>query len=420
MIARSKLLSVVCAVLLVAALGACGSSKKAASTTPSSSSPSSSPSSSTPPSSSTATAAPIKVGFICTCTGLGGFGGYNAVGEDVYKAWVNAVNASGGISGHPVQVITEDDASNPGNAVTAAQTLISDHVVAIADMSLIDAAFASAVQAANIPVVGVFTVAEPFDTNPDFYPEGQTNTTLFQALLTTAKAAQAPSISNFYCAEAPTCALGAPRLAAVGKQLGTPDVYNAAISATAPNYTAQCVAAQQKHASSLWVADASSVITRVAADCARQGYNPTYVTEGEVFGMNLASALKNNLWLEDPDIPFFANIPAVQAFNAAMDKYYPGLREDANRLNQDAFMAWISGKLLEDAIKAGGLTASDTPSAAEVKKGLESLNGDTVGGLTPALTFAAGTPHHIDCWFTARVQNGVPSMENNGQTTCAK
>jgi branched-chain amino acid transport system substrate-binding protein len=170
----------------------------------------------------------------------------------------------------------------------------------------------------------------------------------------------------------------------------------------------------------MFITDAAFVMTRVGTDCARQGYNPRYVIDGEVYSMALASspAFKNNLLGEFPDLPFFANTPAVQAFNSAMDKYYPGVRENVNVMNQDAFMAWVSGELLVDAIKAGGLTASGTPSAAEVTQGLQSLKGDTVGGLTPPLTYAAGQAHHVDCWFTAHMLNGVPTVENNNQVTC--
>jgi branched-chain amino acid transport system substrate-binding protein len=138
--------------------------------------------------------------------------------------------------------------------------------------------------------------------------------------------------------------------------------------------------------------------------------------------MNLVSspAAHKNLSGEFPDLPFFANTPAVQAFNTAMDRYYPGPREDSTRMNQDAFMAWISGKLLQDAIQAGGLTASATPAAAEVTSGLDALKGDTVDGLTPPLTYPSGQAHPVDCWFTARIQNGTPSVENNNQPTCQK
>ncbi len=358
--------------------------------------------------------------MICSCSGAGGFGAFIAPGRDVYQAWVNTVNAAGGIDGHQVQLTADDDTGNPGTALTDAQNLISAHVVAIADLSVVDAAWASVVQKANIPVVGVETPNGPFGTNPDFYPEAQTNASAIDAVLMTAKAAGATNLANIYCAESPDCAQSVPPFEAAGKQLGIPVTYNAEVSATAPNYTAQCLAAKQQHVTSMFIGDASAVIARIGTDCNQQGYTPIYVTEGAGFGMVEAAApgLKDKLWNEFPAAPFFASIPAVQTANAAIDKYYPGVRENVNLYSETDFMAWISGALLADAVKAGGLTAGAIPTAAEVTQGLNSLKGDNLQGLTVPLTFTAGQPHNISCWFTTRVQNGTPSLVNNGQTTC--
>ena len=121
MMTRHKFLSAVCVV--VALVGAACSS--------SGGKPSSG-------SSSQAGAAPIKVGVICTCSGGGGFGVVLEPGLRVYKAWASSVNAAGGINGHPVQLITKDDAGNPSKAQAAATELVSAHVVAVADISLLD------------------------------------------------------------------------------------------------------------------------------------------------------------------------------------------------------------------------------------------------------------------------------------------
>ena len=99
---------------------------------------------------------------------------------------------AGGIDGHSVQVTYEDDAGNPGTSVADLQTLISDHVVTVVNDSILDSAWASTVQAAKIPVVGVNVTEVPFYTNPDFYPEGQTNDSTNVGLVTTLKTAGEP------------------------------------------------------------------------------------------------------------------------------------------------------------------------------------------------------------------------------------
>jgi branched-chain amino acid transport system substrate-binding protein len=408
------------AAVAVVAVAACSSSKASSSSSSSSTQAPSSTAQGTG-SGAQATGTPIKVGAICYCSsGAGGLGAVFAPGLDVYKAWANTVNSSGGIDGHPVQLITKDDGGSPSTSVADAQALIADHVVAIADMTTVDQAWASTVEAAKIPVVGVLTYETPFGTNPDFYPEAQTNNSSIYAVVTTAKAAGATSLANVYCAEAPVCAESVPAYAATGKQLGVPVTYNAEILATAPNYTAQCLAAQQKNVGAVFIGEPAAITVKFAGSCAQQNYKPTYVTEGFGFGMNVAAApgLSNTLWSEFGSLPFFANTPAVAAADAAIDKYYPGVRENATLYSQQDFMSWASGMLLVDAIKAGGASSGGAVTAAEVVKGLESLKGDTVDGLTPPLTFQPGQPHNVDCWFTARVQNATPSMQNNSAVSC--
>jgi branched-chain amino acid transport system substrate-binding protein len=413
---KPKALSGVALVALIVALAACSSSSK--SSTSNSTSATQSTTGSTSVGATGTTGAPIKVGLICSCSGP--FGGAVVPGEDVYKAWVNTVNGSGGIDGHPIQLLAKDDATNPGTSATIAQGFLSQHVDAIVDLSNVGQTWASAAQAANVPVVGANLNELPFFMNPDFYAEGQTTDSATLAYVLTVKAAGVPAFADFYCSETPDCAQFLQAIKTNAQQQGVPLSYSAEIAGTAPNYTAQCVAAQQKNLKGLLVEDGATIIVRVAADCDRQGWDPAYFVGGGSYStlFTTAPGIKTNLWSYYPDLPFWVNTPAVQAMNTAVDKYYPGLRNNANLWNEEAVYSWPAALLLEDAVKAGGLTAGATPSPAEIVKGLEALRGDTLDGWSPPLTFAAGKPHPVDCWFLARVQNGTPSLENNGKVTC--
>ncbi len=413
---RPVRLGIVAALALAPVLAACSSSSSRSSTATTASSGQTTQS--TAETGAQATGTPIKVGVICSCSGP--LGNNDLPKEDVYKSWVNTVNLAGGISGHPIQLTLKDDSSNPGTSLSDVQTLIADHVDAILDITNYDEPWASAVQAANIPVIGGNVFDVPFYTNPDFYPEGQTTDSSTYSAVATAKAAGANNVGEFYCAEAASCAQTTKDVKSAGQKLGIPLVYQAEISASAPNYTAQCVAAQQQRVAALFVADVPLVVPRVGQDCSRQGYEPIYVTEGSGYTNLLTTApgIKDNLWSEFSNMPFWSSAPEVQAMNTAVDKYYPGLRNNANEWSELAALEWPSGLLLGDAVKAGGLGTSDTPSAAEVVKGLESLKGDTLDGWAPPLTFTAGQPHPVDCWFTARLQGGVPSLTNDGKVTC--
>ncbi len=411
---KRKRLVGVSALALALVLSSCSSGNKASTTPATTGSGGSTPA-------AKATGSPIKVGMVCTCTGAGGFGAFDVPGRDMYQAWADTVNAAGGLDGHPVQLIAKDDGGLPANALSDAQALVADHVLAVVDISVVDQTFASVLQQANIPVIGSEMNNLPFGTNPDFYPEGQTNNSAIQAVIETAKQAGATNLANVYCAESPDCAQSVPAFKTVGQQLGLPVTYDAEISATAPNYTAQCLAAEQQHITAIFIGDSSAVIAKFASDCAQQNYQPIFVTEGAGFGSLELSApgLKDHLWNEFPGLPYFANTPAVRAANAAIDKYFPGERQNTTLWDQIDFMSWASGQVLADALKAGGLSAGVSPTAAQVVTGLDSLKGDTLGGLAVPLTYTAGQPHSVNCWFTTRVQNGVPSLVNGGKTTCA-
>lgn len=404
------------AAAMIAAVAACSSSSKKASTS-STTQPASSQSSSSS-SAAAPTGAPITVGLICDCSGP--FGADIAAAGEVGKAWANSVNASGGIDGHPIQLTELDDASNPGTSTTDAQQLIAKHVDVIIDDSNFDAVWSSTVSASHIPVVGGNFSTPAYYTDPDFFPSGQTNDSITYANVAVAKQAGATNIGDLYCAEAPQCQQSVPLIAAAGKAQGVPAVYNASIAATAPNYTAQCVAAQQQKVSALFIGDSAAIIARVAKDCTQQGYTPTYVTEGTGYSDQIAqtAGLKDHEWASFPDQPYFnTSSSGVQAMNAAVDKYYPGLRSNVNEWSEYALQTWTAGLLIEDAVKGSGIGTSGTPSAATMLQGLNSIKNDTLGGMSPPLTFSS-PQHKVDCWFVARVQGGTPTLVNNGQLMC--
>ncbi len=361
---------------------------------------------------------PIKIGLICSCSGA--FGGSVAAGSDVAQAWVKSVNAAGGVDGHPVQLTLDDDASTPGTSVTDAKALISAHVAVIFDLSVLDETWEKQADAARIPVVGGNFSSPMYYTDPDFYPSGQTNDSVVVSSVLTAKAAGAPNFGELYCAESSACVEGVDPRRAAGKKFGVPDVYDASFSSTAPNYTAQCVAAEQVKAAAIYVGGGATALARIAQDCAQQKYQPIFLQNGTAFTPLLAtSSGPSQLWASFPNLPFFASNPQLTVMDDAIDKYYPGLRSNVNDWSQYAMQAWTGGLLIEDALRGSGAGPADTVTAATMTKGLDSISGDTLDGLSPPLTFTAGQPHPVDCWYTGRLVNGKPALVDSGKLTCS-
>src|SRR5690242_20183193 len=111
-------------------LSACGSSSSSTTSVAANSPAAGSAAGSTANAAKAATGAPIKIGLITGLTGP--FSANLAQVGNVAHVWEQAVNASGGINGAPVQVIVKDDASDPSKALVAARELVSEGVVAVA------------------------------------------------------------------------------------------------------------------------------------------------------------------------------------------------------------------------------------------------------------------------------------------------
>jgi branched-chain amino acid transport system substrate-binding protein len=102
--------------------------------------------------------------------------------------------------------------------------------------------------------------------------------------------------------------------------------------------------------------------------------------------------------------------------HAALGKYAPSLGTKTNPFNQHAIQGYISGKLFDAAVKASG--ASDvTPET--VKQGLYALKGETLGGLTVPLTYAAGKPSLFNCYYVTPIENGQMVAPDGLKPQCA-
>jgi branched-chain amino acid transport system substrate-binding protein len=83
-----------------------------------------------------ATGTPYKVGLVTSISGPLGFLGVQI--RDAAQLAVDKANAAGGINGHPVQLVIEDDAGDPGQAVTKITKVVSDDkVLAVTGMFLV-------------------------------------------------------------------------------------------------------------------------------------------------------------------------------------------------------------------------------------------------------------------------------------------
>jgi branched-chain amino acid transport system substrate-binding protein len=165
---RSKSIAALAiAVAASLALGACSSSSKSSGSTGNSGG-----SGGTASGGSAPTGGTIKVGVITDSTGVAASGYVTT--EKGIKAYVNGVNADGGINGQKLAYVMGDSTSTPAGALTAAQKLVqSDKVFAIISVTSDLFGAEPYLLKQGIPVVGT-----GFD-GPEW--EVQSNTNMFDA-----------------------------------------------------------------------------------------------------------------------------------------------------------------------------------------------------------------------------------------------
>lgn len=402
-----KIGALTCALVAMSGLAACGSDE-------SDSSSSGTTSQNTVASSNAPKGDPIKLGFICSCSGPQK--AVIAKAQDVARVWANHVNDTGGINGSPVELIIKDDGADPARALQAAKTLVEDDkvIAIVGEISLADAAFADYVTSKGIPIVGGGSPEPVFGESPNFYASGATLLALVTGTLAQAEGNE--KLGAMYCAESPVCAQLIPLAEGIAKLFDL-EVIPAKVSGTAPNHTAPCLSMKSKGADALYVASNGPVVQSVVADCHQQGYKPVNVAQ---------TSTTTNVMLKDPNLenskvassnanPYDDSLPAVKEFQDALEKYSPGLLT-SDQFAYDAFYPWLGGKLFEAAAEAGNVDAKSTPK--DVKKGLYALKDETLGGLSAPLTFTQGKPFFSPCWFTMTIAGSTLKSENANKPTC--
>ena len=270
----------------------------------------------------------IVIGAMGSFTGVAS--GSTADAKVLAQDWVSATNASGGIDGHPIQIIFLDDLNTPSTALTNAEQLVNqDHVKAILDLSDDqESTWAKVPDAAKVPVLGQ-AESPTFGTDPNFYSVGTTVEPLIWGELKAASLAKVTKVGALYCAEIASCSQTVPLITGLAKPMGMTLAYSAKVSSSAVSYTAQCLGAKGAGANGATVVAASNTALNVAESCATQGYKPVWVTTaGEMTTPWLAQSAVNGAIGNVQDVPWFDDsTPATKAMQAAISKYSRGRRD---------------------------------------------------------------------------------------------
>lgn len=348
--------------------------------------------------------APILIGSVGDYSGAPG--AVLAYEAETVQVWAKWENAHGGVDGHQIQVIVEDDGGDPSHYQSDVEDLVNNkHVLAFVDngANLTAQAGQSFLESKQVPVIGAGDGNSAWTSSPMYFNLQSPTDALIGGELKQAKDQfHVTKVGVMACVESQSCAAyynDTPRLAA---QLGMTVVYSARISITQPDFTSECLQAQSSGAQVVEGIGDENTFHRIVDSCSRQGYHPDYVApspndgDGQVSGLaNVVSA--NGAFPFDGDV----SNPAVQEYLSAFKAYASN-----SILSQYTALSWAAAKLFQHVIDTS--IGTGTPSTPKILAGLWSINGFTTSGLSLPLTYHAhaanaGTPN---CWFPLSFSNG--------------
>jgi branched-chain amino acid transport system substrate-binding protein len=369
-------------------------------------------SSSSATTSGTSAAAPkgavIKIGVIGSLTGPQASS--SDQGATVAPAWADWINASGGIDGHPVQVIVLDDKTDPATAQADEQQLAGDGVAAIVVSSDdVVSAYDSAAIAKGIPLIGGPSDSDDWYTKAGMFPTmtGIVNG-LGAQIAVAVQYGHAKKFANLYCAELAACADANPILQGAAKAAGI-GYAQMAVSSTAPTYTAQCLQLKQEGVDYVQLNFTSAAAVRFIQNCQAQNYNPTWGSSEQAVGSAFAGVPNLTVYGPAYAFPSVASAAPVDQFRSVMQKY----ASNSNWREGSGSFTWDGLQVLAAAVRNENIAASTPVTPADITAGLYSFKGQTLDGLLAnGLTFTKGKPFG----FTANACYFVVGMKN-GQTT---
>ena len=345
--------------------------------------------------------ATVVVGAIATEEG-----GTNTTQDvpNVLNLWQNYINKTGGIGGHPVKVIVMNDNNDPARALADVETMVQqDHAVAILDNSSTNSSFEKYVDSHKIPVISLNQSASSFtyQSDPDYFPDGTTVLAILYGQLQAARSQGAHDFGVVYCTDIAACAEAVPIWKSDAKALGMELGYLEGASDEAPDYTAQCEGAQQNGVQALFPAGVT--VTRIADDCARQGYHPIWIgSQGTINSAAAADPNLNGAISDEQGFPWFiTTTKATKLFHQVVGAYLPKAESPGT-----VTATWTGAQMFGRALQLGAaLTPRQPVTTKTILNGLYAFHGETLGGITSPLTFAPGKPASVNCWFLVGVRN---------------
>lgn len=365
---------------------------------------------------------PVAIGQIGTFSGVAG--PITAGTRSAMSLWATQVNARGGVACHPVRLYQVDDAGDPARASAAIKDLVANRkVVALVGSSVTFSVsgFRPQIEALKIPAVGGDLLTTDWHASPYMFPQASSVDDQIIGIARAGVAAGYKKLGLLYCVELGVCGYIAAKLKSdEARKTGATLVYDAPITVTQTDYTAQCLNARKAGVDILGVGADGATMGRVARSCAAIGFRPILAIGAGAFSLEQTEdplVRRFGVVTESPVVPWMTEDAAgMQALRESIRRYAPTLIPDGQFM-----LGWTSGKLFEAAVAklAADERAGDLTSGL-ILEGLGSIRNETLDGLTTAITFTPGQTRASSsgCIYVARLSLGGWAAPNGSKPLC--
>ena len=334
----------------------------------------------------------IKLGAVGTFSGpVGGLVKDTVTG---IRAWSQAVNAQGGINGHPVEILVGDDGGDPARFNSILQQFVEQQGVQAFLYTTLG--FSPNGNNKYLDSKKIYTFAHegglevPYN-NPYVLTPAAAGLTYADVMVLSFGAAVGAKggvkLASFACSDFGLCDNFDRRWSdkTVLDKAGFSLVARGRPSLTQPDFTSQCLAAKQAGAEAVIVALDGAAIRRFASDCARQSYRPKLSSADLVITADLPGDKNvDGLIVGTKMAPFTdARIQGIREMLAGFARFAPG-----QTVTGGMSYGWLIGEFFAAAAK----NLPDNQTLKDIEDGIYSIKDNNLKGLTYPITMTRGKP----------------------------
>jgi ABC-type branched-subunit amino acid transport system substrate-binding protein len=342
--------------------------------------------------------APIRVGSIVTQTGAINF----IAAAQGTKAYLDKVNAAGGVNGHKIVLDLRDDQLDAARGKAQANQLLNSGVFAFAawQAPLTEGGIVPFLEQNKMPLIGAYGVGQEYHSEYAYsfqshhygYEMGR-----FLAQEPKVKHPGAIFISGNAAANAAQVKAITAGVKAGGKSIASGDIVQ--VDVTKASYDDVVTQFKLGGVDGFLTIIDQTAYNRLQQAMDRQSYHPVHVADPLFTDPTVHQGPTTDGTLVASDFSFLeTGGPQVQAYVAAVQKEFGS----SAQVSYLGLTGWFSAKVLVDAITRMGSSIS----RANLLKTMDSLPPTTGDGFTSSLTFQPGGHDINQCLHLGKVSGG--------------